>query len=112
MSTRSSDGYTRRTSPRLPLSLPEVTITLSPFFTRAGISQHLRGERNDLHVVLGPELARHGTEDARSDRLVLRRDQHSGVRIEANERAIGPAHAMRGAYDDGLEHFALLNATA
>src|SRR6478735_2340176 len=107
-STRSSVGYTRSTSPDLPLSRPDVTITRSPFLTLAGISEHLRRQRNDLHMVLGAKLARHGPEDAGANRLVLGVDQHGGIAVETDQRAVRTPDAMRGAHDDCLQHFALL----
>src|SRR6476660_7247568 len=104
---------TWNTSPFLPLSRPVSTITWSPFLILAeDISQHLRGEADDLHVVPGPELARHRPEDARADRLALRVDQHSGVAIEADQRAVGAAHALRGAHHHRLHHLARLDAAA
>ena len=46
-------------------------------------------QADDLHVVPGPELARDRPEDARADRLALRVDEHGGVAVEADERAVG-----------------------
>src|SRR4029079_2103180 len=74
-------------------------------------SQHLRSERNDLHVVLSPELARDGSEDTGADRLALRIDQHGGIAVEPDQRAVGATHALGSAHDDGLHHLALLHAT-
>src|SRR6056297_4138060 len=44
-------GSTDEIVPSLPLSLPARTTTLSPFFSLAAMSKHLRGERDDLHEV-------------------------------------------------------------
>src|SRR5258708_1289366 len=52
-------------------------------------SEHLRRERNDLHVVLGAQFARNRSEDARADRLHLRIDQHRRVVVEADHRTVG-----------------------
>src|SRR6476661_9587427 len=104
---------TWNTSPFLPLSRPVSTITWSPFLILAeDISEHLRGEADDLHVVPGPELARHRPEDARADRLALGVDQHRGVAVEADQRAVRAAHALGGAHHHGLHHLALLHAPA
>src|SRR6185503_17407329 len=112
-SARASLGMTWNTSPFLPLSRPVSTITWSPFFILAeDISEHLRGEADDLHVVPGPELARDRPEDARADRLALRVDQHGGVAVEADQRAVRPAHALGRAHHHRLHHLALLDSTA
>src|SRR5262245_37618965 len=95
---RPSAGRISITSPLRPLSRPVSTITLSPFLILAAItapplirtaSQDLRRQRNDLHVVLGAQLARHRPENAGADRLHLRGDQHRGVAVEADDRAVG-----------------------
>src|SRR5262249_45116155 len=75
-------------------------------------SQHLRRERDDLHVVLGAQLARNRPEDAGADRLHLRRDQHRGVAVEADDRAVRPAHILAHPHHHGLHHVALLHAPA
>src|SRR3954447_12953207 len=70
------------TVPRLPASLPDRTRTWSPFLmsgTRiergrccvCATLEHLRGERDDLHVVAIAQLARNGAEDARPARIPL-----------------------------------------
>src|ERR687890_1091764 len=83
MVTRPVLGCTRRTRPRLPLSSPEMTCTVSPLVMcsriRAGawwrirlaflntsgfMLQHLRSQLHDLHVALLPELAGYRPEDA------------------------------------------------
>src|SRR6202012_3363125 len=46
------------------------------------------------------------------DRLALGVDQHRGIAVEADQAAVGTAHALGGAHDHGLEHFALLHAAA
>src|SRR5437016_1200043 len=92
MYTRVRAGSTRSTLPRLPRSLPLMTITSSPDLMRAAIrgppgcaqprSQDLRRERDDLHEVPFAQLARDGAEDARPARVVLGVDQHDGVLVE------------------------------
>src|SRR6476661_3985225 len=61
--TRCSSRSTWMTLPSAPLSLPAITLTVSPFLIRTLISEHLRGQRNDLHELLLAQLAAHGTED-------------------------------------------------
>src|SRR5215813_9952925 len=122
-STRASSRSTRSTSPVLPLSLPVRTITLSPFrilnFTAivapgsslARRLQHFRRQRDDLHEVLAAQLARDRAEDAGPDRLALFGDQHRGIAIEADRRAVRPADLLGRAHDDRLMHIALLHAS-
>src|SRR5207342_2817573 len=97
---------TRTTSPFLPLSEPAITITWSPlrirfivFFLR---SEHFGRERDDLHELLGTQLAGNRPEDTGADRLLLVVEQHGGVAIETDQRAIGTAHARTGADDDSV----------
>src|SRR4051794_20320285 len=72
-------------------------------------SQHLRCERDDLHVVAVAQLTGYGAEDARTARVSLVVDQDSGVLVEANVAAIRPAELLRGAHHDGTDHVALLD---
>src|SRR5690349_4956645 len=99
------------TVPWRPLSLPDNTTTVSPLRILF-MSQHLGSERHDLHEPLGAQLARHGSEDARADRLELVGQQHRGVGIETQHGAIGAAHATLGAHDHGVVHLALLDLAA
>src|SRR5262249_57783705 len=99
------------TVPRLPLSRPASTTTSSPFLILC-MSQHLWSERNDVHEALGAQLARDRPEDARADRLELGREQHRGVAVEADQRAVRAAHALRGAHHHGVVDLALLDAPA
>src|SRR5260221_8661307 len=116
--TRLSLGRSRRTSPVLPLSLPAMTTTLSPFLLFALLmsldpgSQHFRGERDDLHELAGAQLARHRSEDARADRLALLVDEHRRVAVEADGAAVRPANLLRRAHDHRLMDVALLDAAA
>src|SRR5262249_41480784 len=67
---------------------------------------------DDLHEALGSELAGHGTEDARADRLELRVEQHRGVGVELDHRTVGAPHALRRAHHNGAVDLALLDAAA
>src|ERR1017187_3672182 len=122
----------RSTTPRLPLSLPLMTSTLSPLRISSGrrcprahpswmsvarrlrstlvaISDHLRREADDLHEVALAQLARDRAEDARTARVVLGCDQHRGVLVEADVAPVGALVLLGGAHHDGANHVALLN---
>src|SRR5690606_20203239 len=75
-------------------------------------SQHFGSERDDLHELLGTQLAGHGPEDARADRLVLVVEQHRGVAVEADQRTVGTTHALAGTHHDGVVDLALLHLAA
>src|SRR5687768_1395577 len=126
--TRPVFGNTRSTLPRFPLSSPESTWTVSPFvtcmrtrttgFRRTRLAflctsgfmlEHLRRERDDLHVLLLPQLARDRAEDACGARLARIVDQHGGVLVEPDVGAVLAADLLRGADDDRLGHVALLH---
>src|SRR2546421_10187862 len=114
---RCSSGTVRSTTPRLPRSLPAMTTTVSPALMSRGrtrpcahpwctrsilmrrcrrrppstraISEHLRGEADDLHEVALAQLTGDGPEDAGAAGVVLGGDQHRGVLIEADVTAVG-----------------------
>src|SRR5881394_1252906 len=90
---------TLMTLPRLPRSVPAMTTTSSPFFTwnRRITSNHFRRERDDLHELLVPQLARHGTEDPRATRILFLVDDDNGVRVEAQIRAVAASDRLAGA---------------
>src|SRR5215203_7119805 len=93
--------------PVLPLSLPEITMTSSS--VRSFISEHLRSERDDLHEPAVPQLAGHRPEDARAARVVLGVDDHGGVLVERDVRAVLAPELLLRAHDDGLDDLALLD---
>src|SRR5215204_998187 len=111
--TRFFSGSTFSTRPRLPLSLPVVTTTLS--LRRIGVCsfdmalQNLRRERNNLHEPALAQFARDGSEHARADRLVLIVDQDGGVAIEADVAAITTALLLARPHDHRLDDLALLD---
>src|SRR5829696_1681603 len=105
--TRSLDRSTRRILPVLPLSLPEITMTWSS--ARSFISEHLRGERDDLHEPAVAQLAGHGPEDARPARVVLGVDDHGRVLVEGDVGAVLAPELLLRAHDDGLDDLALLD---
>src|SRR6478672_6287653 len=109
--TRASLGSTFRTAPSRPLSLPVRTTTRSPFRSSPP-SQHLGGERNDLHVVLGAQFAGNRAEDPRADRLALLVHDDGRVLVEADHAAVLALDGLAGPNDDGLQHIALLHAAA
>ena len=58
------------------------------------------------------QLAGHGPEDAGADRLELVGEQHGGVAVEADQRAVRTAHAVAGAHHDRVVDLALLDLAA
>src|SRR5205085_5160223 len=114
--SRLSLGKTRSTSPLLPLSRPLITTTVSPFlifiFGMVTASQHLGGQRDDLHEPAGAQFARHRPEDAGPDRLALPADQHRRVAVEADRAAVGAPDLLGGADDHGAVDVALFDAAA
>src|SRR5260221_4946956 len=113
---RPSAGKTRSTRPVRPLLLPASTTTLSSFRTWrlrvarvSATSDHLRSQRNDLHEVLLPQLARHRPEDARADRLAGVVDQDGGVLIEADVGAVLSLLRLVHPDDDRLHDLTLLD---
>src|SRR6185436_1754739 len=127
MVTRPVLGNTRSTFPRLPLSSPEITCTLSPLVTCSRIRtgacrrtrlaflytsgfmlQHLRRQRDDLHIALLAELAGHRPENAGGPGLARVGDEDRGVLVEPD---VGPVLApglLGRPHDDRLGHVALL----
>src|SRR6202041_2068874 len=108
---RRSSASTSMTAPLRPLSRPAIRITRSPlriFFT----SQYLWRQRDNLHELHIAQLARHGSKNTRADGLELVGQQHGRVGVEANQRAIGAAHAALGAHHDCVIYLALLDLAA
>src|SRR5215213_10227193 len=105
--TRSLDRSTRMILPVLPLSLPEITMTSSS--VRSFISEHLRGERDDLHEPAVAQLAGHRPEDARAARVVLGVDDHGRVLVEGDVGPVVAPELLLRAHDDGLDDLALLD---
>src|ERR1051325_5405850 len=95
------------TLPFAPLSLPAITWTVSPFLIF--MSEHLRCQRDDLHELLVAQLAADRAEDAGTAGLVVVLDEHGGVLVEADVRAIRTATLLDGADDDGLDDVTLLH---
>src|SRR6202020_1758594 len=100
-------GRARITWPRLPLSLPDRTITLS--FLCIFISQHLRSERDYAHEALVSQLSSYWPKYARPAGLHLVIDEHSSVLVETDITTIGPALFFPGPDDDTLHDVALFH---
>src|SRR3954449_4366006 len=103
-------GSTWRTVPVFPLSLPVITLTVSPFFTFIDmVSEHLRGKRDDPHEVAVAQLARHRSEDARATRAAGGVDDHGGVLVEGDVGAVLAPEFLLRAHDHGGHDLALLH---
>src|ERR1700727_2314284 len=74
--------------------------------------QHLRGQRDDLHEALFPQLAADRPEDAGSTRVVVGLDDDGRVLVEPDVAAVGAAALLDGANDDGLDDLTLLDVAA
>src|SRR4051812_36294668 len=113
--TRSSSRSTWITLPSAPLSLPAITLTVSPFLIFIAcfpISEHLRCERDDLHEPLVAQLAADGAEDARAARLAVLPQDDRGILVELDVGAVGTPALLGGADDDRLDDLALLDVAA
>src|SRR5215207_5818507 len=108
--TLSSFGSTRWISPCLPLSLPVITCTVSPFLSF--ISKHLRGERDDSHEAAITQLPTHWAEDTGAAGCEVVLAQHGRVLVEADVAAVGTTLLLLGAHDDALDDVALLHTGA
>src|SRR5262245_50114168 len=104
-------GRASITRPCLPRSLPLRMWTRSPFLILMvwAISEHLRRQGNDLHEVLLAQLARDRPEDAGAARVALVVDDHGGVLVERDRRAVLATVRLLRAHDDGLHDLALLH---
>src|SRR3954451_24038766 len=109
--TRCLFGSTVSTVPVLPLSLPDMTFTVSPLriLKPAMALKHLRRQRDDLHEVAVAQLARHRPEDAGAARVVGGIDDHCGVLVEGDVGAVLAAELLLGPDDDGRHDLALLD---
>src|SRR3954471_5185371 len=116
-------GWVARTSPTRPLSLPAMTFTRSPLRTCSltlflalrvwVMSDHLRGERDDAHEALLAELTADRAEDAGATGLrAVGAEDHRGVLVELDVRAVAATVLLDGAHDDGLDDVALLDVAA
>src|SRR6056297_766965 len=94
-SSRFWRGYTSSTRPRRPLYSPRITTTVSLFRMCWGVPlsafmvlYNLRRERKDANKALLAQFAGHRTENACAARFFLRVDQHGGVAVEPDRRAV------------------------
>src|SRR5438552_5963592 len=73
------------------------------------MSEDLRRQRDDLHELLRPQLARHRTEDAGADRLAVLAHHHGAVGVELDVAAVRPLQLALGAHDHRASDLALLD---
>src|SRR5689334_11423379 len=86
-----------------------MTTTSSSRRIFAAILENLRGQRHDAHEAALSELASDRAEDARAARRVLGVDDHGGVLVEGDVRAVLAPELLLRAHDDGLDDLALLD---
>src|SRR6201987_4372118 len=91
------------------LAAVDVHDVALPDLHRLGHLEHLRGERDDLHEVLLAQLPRDRPEDAGAARIALVVDDHGGVLVERDRRAVDAAERLARADDDRLHDLALLH---
>src|SRR6218665_2477491 len=102
--TRWSASTRDDTVPRLPLSRPVRTMTWSPVlslfielsFALTEGSKNLGSQRDDLHEALGTQFTRDRAEDAGADRLQLGVQQHGGIAVELDQRAVLATNTLGG----------------
>src|SRR3954468_15554464 len=70
--------------------------------------EHLRREADDLHEVAVAQLAGDRAEDARPPRVVLRVDDHGGVLVGGDVRAVLAPELLLRAHNAVLDALALL----
>src|SRR5699024_6120631 len=84
--------------------------TRSPFLIFIfAMSQHLRCQRDDLHVAPVAQLAADRAEDAGAPRLAVCPEDHRCVLVETDVGPVVTAALLGGAHDDGLDDVALLD---
>src|SRR5512141_739360 len=76
------------------------------------ISEHLRGQRDDLHELLLAQLPAHRAEDAGTAGVTVGAEDDGRVLVETDVGAVRTPALLRGADDDGLDHVALLDVPA
>src|SRR5260370_26079759 len=87
----------------------EAALTVRP------MGELLRREAGDLQDPAIAESAADGPEHARAARVevvLVALDDHAGVLVELDYRAVGPAHRLRSTHDDRLDDLALLDRGA
>src|SRR5574340_1839001 len=74
--------------------------------------QHFRGQRHDLHEALAAQFARHRAKDTGAYGFQLVVQQHRGIAVKFDERAIRAAHPFGSAHHDCIVDLALLDTPA
>src|SRR6187402_3480427 len=92
-----------------------MTTTLSPLRIRfmSGLrSEHFGRKRDDLHDLLGAQLAGNRPENTGTDRLELIVEEDGCVTVETDHGAIGAADTLGGTNHHGVVHLTLLDLAA
>ena len=109
--TRRFFGSTRSTCPSCPCPCRDHDhVVVLADLASPWPSEHLRGERDDLHEVAVAQLAGDRAEDAGAARVVLRRRSAPRRSRRRRCRCRRRGRAPSGAHDDGLDDLALLDA--
>jgi hypothetical protein len=111
------DGYTLLVALVSISTIPEVDALFArtPAYTRdqfvgiARLNADLGSERDDLGELPLAQLACHRAEDARAHRVLVGLDQHDGVPVEADVRAVLAANLLHRAHDHRARDLALLD---
>src|SRR5688572_31899068 len=70
-----------------------------------------RRQRDDLHELALTKLARHGSEDARANRLACVVDEDGCVVVELDVRTVAATGLFHSPHDDRSHHGTLLDGT-
>src|SRR3954451_116992 len=100
------------TLPCLPLSLPVMTCTRSPFLIFIAFAmglEHLRRERDDLHELLLTKLTADRTENTGTTGFAIVLQDDRGVLVEADVGAVDTPALLDSPHDDCLDDVALLH---
>src|SRR3990167_7916366 len=106
----SSAGITLATLPVLPLSLPAIIFTISPFFIFIKFLHHFRRQRNYLVISPFLDFSRNRPEDSSAQRFVFGFVQkHDGVLVKSDIRPVFSSESVFLPDDESVMDFFLLD---